>query len=104
MIAEWRPKGADYAAALRAAAPQRVGVVTSVMGLGLEVSGLDCALGDLVTVGSNPGLDAEVVAALAGWCATAGRLVVELRTSGGSLEDAYLELVAGSPRRGEDVT
>ena len=34
------------------------------MGLGLEVSGLDCALGDLVTVGSNPGLDAEVVAAL----------------------------------------
>ena len=64
MIAEWRPKGADYAAALRAAAPQRVGVVTSVMGLGLEVSGLDCALGDLVTVGSNPGLDAEVVAAL----------------------------------------
>ncbi|MCU1554213.1 MAG: hypothetical protein JWM13_1699, partial [Arthrobacter sp.] len=27
MIAEWRPKGADYAAALRAAAPQRVGVV-----------------------------------------------------------------------------
>ncbi len=64
MIADWRPKGADYAAALRAAAPQRVGVVTSVMGLGLEVSGLDCALGDLVTVGSNPGLDAEVVAAL----------------------------------------
>ena len=64
MIAEWRPKGADYASALRAAAPQRVGVVTSVMGLGLEVSGLDCALGDLVTVGSDPGLDAEVVAAL----------------------------------------
>ena len=66
MIAEWRPKGADYAAALAAAAPQRVGVVTSVIGLGLEVSGLDCALGDLVTVGENPGLDAEVVAALDG--------------------------------------
>ena len=51
----------------------------------------------------GPAPDAEVVAALAGWCATAGRLIVELRTSGGSLEDAYLELVAGSPGRGEDV-
>ena len=37
--------------------------------------------------------DAALVAALAGWCVTADRLVVELRTSGGSLEDAYLELV-----------
>ena len=76
MIAQWRPKGADYAAALAAAAPQRVGVVTSVIGLGLEVSGLDCALGDLVTVGENPGLDAEVVAALDGSvrCMPLGRL------------------------------
>ena len=76
MIAEWRPRGADYAAALAAAAPQRVGVVTSVIGLGLEVSGLDCALGDLVTVGENPGLDAEVVAALDGSvrCMPLGRL------------------------------
>ena len=37
--------------------------------------------------------DAAVIAALAGWCAIAGRLIVELRTTGGSLEDAYLELV-----------
>jgi ABC-2 type transport system ATP-binding protein len=37
--------------------------------------------------------DPALVAALAGWCATAERLIVELRTSGGSLEDAYLELV-----------
>jgi hypothetical protein len=51
----------------------------------------------------GPAPDAEVVAALAGWCATAERLIVELRTSGGSLEDAYLELVAGSPGRGEAV-
>ncbi len=40
--------------------------------------------------------DADLVAALAGWCATAERLIVELWTSGGSLEDAYLELVGGS--------
>jgi len=37
--------------------------------------------------------DAAVVAALAGWCAGADRLIVELRTGGGSLEDVYLELV-----------
>ena len=37
--------------------------------------------------------DAALVAALASWCAGAGRLIVELRTSGGTLEEAYLELV-----------
>jgi ABC-2 type transport system ATP-binding protein len=37
--------------------------------------------------------DAASIAALAAWCATAGLLIVELRTSGGSLEDAYLELL-----------
>jgi ABC-2 type transport system ATP-binding protein len=37
--------------------------------------------------------DAALVAAVAGWCATADRLIVELRTSDGSLEDVYLELV-----------
>ncbi len=54
----------------------------------------------------GPAPDAELVAALAGWCATAGRLIVELRTSGGSLEDAYLELVGRTPRtrRGRAVS
>lgn len=37
--------------------------------------------------------DPELVAALAAWCASVGRLIVEARTSGGTLEDAYLELV-----------
>jgi len=37
--------------------------------------------------------DAALVAALAGWCAPAGRLLVELRAGGGTLEDAYLEIV-----------
>jgi ABC-2 type transport system ATP-binding protein len=39
--------------------------------------------------------DAAVVAALAAWCSTADRLIVELRTASGSLEDVYLELVGG---------
>ncbi|MBK4348683.1 FliI/YscN family ATPase [Lacisediminihabitans changchengi] len=51
--------------ALRVAAPERVGVVSSIVGLGLEVGGLDCAIGDLVTIGGEDGtvaLDAEVIA------------------------------------------
>lgn len=40
--------------------------------------------------------DAGVIAALASWCAGADRLIVELRASGGTLEEAYLELVAGA--------
>ncbi|WP_043443285.1 FliI/YscN family ATPase [Arthrobacter sp. L77] len=51
--------------ALAAAAPQRFGRVASVVGLGVDVVGLDCAIGDLVTIG-DPGsgtVDAEVVAA-----------------------------------------
>ena len=40
-----------------------------------------------------------LVAALAAWCVTVERLILELRTSGGSLEDAYLELV-GTPAPG----
>jgi ABC-2 type transport system ATP-binding protein len=35
----------------------------------------------------------DAIAAVAAWAARAGRLIVELRTTGGSLEDAYLELV-----------
>jgi len=50
--------------------------------------------------------DAALVVALAAWCASGERLILELRTSGGSLEDAYLELVgapalASTPRRDE---
>ena len=42
--------------------------------------------------------DATLIAALAGWCETTDRLIVELRTGRGSLEDTYLELV-GQPHR-----
>lgn len=38
--------------------------------------------------------DPGLMATLATWCASAGRLIVEARTTGGSLEEAYLELVA----------
>ena len=40
-------------------------------------------------VAPDPGL----VVALASWCASADRLIVEARTAGGTLEEAYLELV-----------
>ncbi|MGM7775717.1 FliI/YscN family ATPase [Arthrobacter sp. KNU-44] len=72
----YRPHAGRFRGALAAAAPQRVGTVTSVLGLGLEVSGLDCAVGDLVTVGEAPGLDAEVVASVSGAvrCMPLGRL------------------------------
>jgi len=40
--------------------------------------------------------DAALIASLATWCAGAGRLIVELRASGGTLEDAYLELVGAA--------
>ena len=49
--------------------------------------------------------DVALVAALAGWCAGADRLIVELLTTGGSLEDVYLELVrAGKPGEAGEAT
>jgi hypothetical protein len=40
----------------------------------------------------------ELVAAVAAACRAVDRLIVESRTVGGSLEDAYLELVAQKVR------
>jgi len=48
--------------ALSAATPERIGVVRSVVGLSIEVVGIDCAVGDLVTLG-DAHVPAEVVAA-----------------------------------------
>ena len=45
--------------------------------------------------------NAALVAALAAWCVTGERLILEMRTSGGSLEDAYLELVGAPPSGGK---
>jgi ABC-2 type transport system ATP-binding protein len=38
----------------------------------------------------------RLMATLAAWCDDAGRMIVESRAVGGSLEDAYFELVAGA--------
>jgi ABC-2 type transport system ATP-binding protein len=37
-----------------------------------------------------------LIAALAAWCVSAGRLIVDARAAGGTLEDTYLELVAAA--------
>jgi ABC-2 type transport system ATP-binding protein len=71
----------DVAALERALAAVRAGTTVRPDGDGARY----------LVAGNVP--DAAVIAALAAWCATAGRLIVELRTTGGSLEDAYLELV-----------
>jgi ABC-2 type transport system ATP-binding protein len=65
-----------------------------------ELGGFSRAIGvNIVLDGERYIVDGErpdpaLVANIAAWCASAGRLIIELRTSGGSLEDAYLELVA----------
>jgi ABC-2 type transport system ATP-binding protein len=68
-----------------------VGLASLGAALGAAVRGTDgVARYEVVDVPPSPTL----VAALATWCAEAGRLVVESRAVGGTLEDLYLELVA----------
>jgi hypothetical protein len=50
--------------------------------------------GRLRLAGRRP--DPRTVAALAGWCAERGLLLAELRTTGGTLEERFLELIAGT--------
>ncbi|WP_411698798.1 FliI/YscN family ATPase [Conyzicola sp.] len=57
------PASPGFRAAVSAGRPQRVGVVSSILGLGVEVTGLDCAIGDLVTIGVESPVVAEVIAA-----------------------------------------
>jgi ABC-2 type transport system ATP-binding protein len=60
--------------------------------------------GATVVVDADPGRyrvegvapDPAVIAALAGWCTEVGRLLVETRAVGATLEEAYLELVGGA--------
>ncbi|MBZ2196858.1 FliI/YscN family ATPase [Occultella gossypii] len=87
MTATLRPHPARFARALRAARPERVGVVTSAVGLGLEIAGLEVPIGELVTVGEGPtAVHAEVVAATSAGvrCMPLGRMT---------------GLVAGAPAR-----
>ena len=56
------PRSRAFRTAVASARPQRVGVVTSVLGLSVEVSGVDCAIGDFVTIGDDSPIVAEVIA------------------------------------------
>jgi flagellum-specific ATP synthase len=82
----WRPHAERFASALAAGRPERVGTVSSVVGLGAELEGLDVSIGDLVTLGEHPGVDAEVVATTR----TGARCMPLARMTG---------IAAGSPAR-----
>lgn len=82
----------DLTAALSVASPERVGSVASVIGLSVEVAGLDCAIGDMVRIGADAGssVEAEVVATTRTGlrCMPLGRLAgvrvgAPVRSSGG---------------------
>lgn len=72
----FRPHPVRFGDAVRAAAPERVGIVTAVLGLSVDVAGLRSAVGDLVTIGDEMRVDAEVVATTADGvrCMPLGRL------------------------------
>lgn len=57
-----RRADARHSDALRAARPQRVGRVSSVVGLGLDIVGVECAVGELISVGDGSSVDVEVIA------------------------------------------
>jgi flagellum-specific ATP synthase len=54
-----------WGAVVEAAGVERVGRVTGVVGLGAELEGVPAAIGDVVVIGENPGVHAEVVATTA---------------------------------------
>ena len=73
-----------------------------------DVDTLGRVLGGIVTGGATGGYEVAgaaptpgLVAALASWCAETGRLITWARTTGGSLEDTYLELVTAG--RGDEA-
>ena len=76
-----------------------------------DAAELGAVLGGMVESDGGPGRhhlagrlpDPATVAALAAWCAGRGLLLAELRTSGGTLEERFLELLA-SPDGGAGGT
>jgi len=66
--------------------------------LGAAVHGavLEPAAGRYEVTGTSVAPTPALVAAVTAWCAAEGRLVLEARTVGGSLEEAYLEIMGGS--------
>jgi ABC-2 type transport system ATP-binding protein len=83
---------------LNAADTQRLSDTLAAVRAGASVV-LDGDGGRYRLEGAAP--DAAMIAALADWCAGADRLIVELRTAGGSLEDVYLELVGAGREASE---
>jgi ABC-2 type transport system ATP-binding protein len=69
---------------------------TEIAGLGGAVGGSVVALEAGRYRIDGIAADPRSIAVLTDWCATADRRIVELTTVGGSLEDAYLELVGES--------
>jgi ABC-2 type transport system ATP-binding protein len=75
-----------------------------------QTAGLSAALGAVVSVVDSTGTyevaglapSPERVAALAAWCAGEGRLITEWRAGRGTLEELYLDLVAGGRPTGSD--
>lgn len=70
--------------------PRELAAFAAALG-GTEVGESDGAHYELAGVEPSPAL----IAAVATWCAGAGRLIVESRTVDGSLEEAYLEIIGG---------
>jgi flagellum-specific ATP synthase len=63
MSAAFRPGGARFARSLAVAVPERVGVVSAVVGLSVEVRGLSAEVGELVRLGEDGiAAQAQVVA------------------------------------------
>ena len=87
------PASAGWDRALRAARPERVGAVRSVVGLSIEVAGLDAPVGGLLRIGDGAhAIPAEVVATAAGAvrCLALGpadglRTGLAARSTGGTL-------------------
>ena len=72
-----------------ALAPADAALLAAALGGSLERDG---SIGHYRLAGAVPG--PATVASLAAWCAERGLLLAELRTSGGTLEERFLELIA----------
>lgn len=86
----------DWARVLGAARPERVGRVSAAVGLSLDVVGLDCALGDVLTLGESDDPESSMLAEVVAVTETAARCMplgamrgvrpgLAARTTGGSL-------------------
>jgi ABC-2 type transport system ATP-binding protein len=79
--------------------PDDIAELAAALGGTIETDG---APGRLRLAGREP--DPGTVAVLAAWCAERGLLLAELRTTGGTLEERFLELIAEPDGDGEAVS